>query len=298
MDLARGYLRLSAACLTTTFVITQYVGACNRIATGENQWLKQQLLPPLANGDSIATLGISHLTTSHRHLARPVLAARAVDGGWILNGFSPWVTSGRSADHIVLGAQCEDGRQLLVALPTRLEGVKIGASHELVGLSASQTGRVDCEEVFVDDRWRLAGPVENVLGSLGAHATGGLQTSALAIGLSMAAVEFIHQQSKQRPELLENFKALQAQVDDITQTLLAMAAGEANCTKEMLRFQANSLVLRATQSALVAAKGAGYVEGHPVGRWCREALFFLVWSCPQGVLEANLCELAGIETGS
>ena len=30
------------------------------------------------------------------------------------------------------------------------------------------------------------------------------------------------------------------------------------------------------------------------GRWCREALFFLVWSCPQSVLSANLCELAGI----
>ena len=51
----------------------------------------------------------------------------------------------------------------------------------------------------------------------------------------------------------------------------------------------------ATQAALVAAKGAGYVEGHRVGRWCQEALFFLVWSCPQAVLDANLCELAGIE---
>jgi hypothetical protein len=53
-------------------------------------------------------------------------------------------------------------------------------------------------------------------------------------------------------------------------------------------------VLRSTQAALAAAKGAGYVVGHPAGRWCREALFFLVWSCPQPVLSANLCELAGI----
>jgi hypothetical protein len=27
----------------------------------------------------------------------------------------------------------------------------------------------------------------------------------------------------------------------------------------------------------------------------REALFFLVWSCPQPVMQANLCELAGLE---
>jgi hypothetical protein len=45
---------------------------------------------------------------------------------------------------------------------------------------------------------------------------------------------------------------------------------------------------------LSAAKGSGYVIGHPAGRWCREALFFLVWSCPQPVLSAHLCELAGI----
>ena len=31
------------------------------------------------------------------------------------------------------------------------------------------------------------------------------------------------------------------------------------------------------------------------GRWCREALFFLVWSCPRSVVDANLCELAGIQ---
>ena len=58
--------------------------------------------------------------------------------------------------------------------------------------------------------------------------------------------------------------------------------------------RANSLVLRATQMSLAAAKGAGYASRHPVGRWCREALFFLVWSCPQPVVEENLRELAGL----
>jgi hypothetical protein len=55
------------------------------------------------------------------------------------------------------------------------------------------------------------------------------------------------------------------------------------------------LALRTSQAALAAAKGVGYVVGHPAGRWCREALFFLVWSCPQGVMTANLCELAGMD---
>src|SRR5690349_2434406 len=36
-DVIRGYLKLSAACLTTTFVITQRTGAVQRIAIGENE---------------------------------------------------------------------------------------------------------------------------------------------------------------------------------------------------------------------------------------------------------------------
>ena len=47
-------------------------------------------------------------------------------------------------------------------------------------------------------------------------------------------------------------------------------------------------------AALAAAKGTGYLIGHPAGRWCREALFFLIWSCPQPVMSAHLCQLAGL----
>ena len=64
----RGYLALSAACLTTTFILTQRTGACRRIAGCDNQELKKRLLPGLASGELFATVGISHLTTSRRHL--------------------------------------------------------------------------------------------------------------------------------------------------------------------------------------------------------------------------------------
>jgi hypothetical protein len=53
-------------------------------------------------------------------------------------------------------------------------------------------------------------------------------------------------------------------------------------------------VLRASQASLTATKGAGYLASASAGRYCREALFFLVWSCPAPVQNANLCELAGL----
>src|SRR5690606_19576549 len=116
----RGYLALSEACLTTTFVITQRMGAVQRIAGSENHQLQAELLDDLVRGDTFATVGISHLTTSRRHLARPVLQAEPSGSGFVLNGFSPWVTGTPWADYFVVGATLDDGRQILTVVPRNL----------------------------------------------------------------------------------------------------------------------------------------------------------------------------------
>ncbi len=132
VDIVRGYLRLSAVCLTTTFIITQRTGACRRIAACDNDFVKQELLPGLTSGERFATLGISHLTTSGQHLSKPVLCCREVDGDFELDGFSPWVTGGVHAETIVTGAVMEDRRQVLLALPTDLPGVRSDEPAKLV----------------------------------------------------------------------------------------------------------------------------------------------------------------------
>ncbi len=300
-DLLRGYMQLAAACLTTTFVITQRVGAMQRIAAGDSHIARERHLPDLIAGRTFATVGISHLTTSRQFLKQPVLRAGQGRGGYVLDGYSPWVTGAEFAQTIVLGATLEDRRQVLIALPTELPGVRIDPAPPLVGLSASRTGPVHLDQVHVPMECLLAGPVEDVMKQgLGAR-TGGLQTSALAIGLASEALDFLQSQSGAREELVEPADALVAERNELERATLALAGDTSlvatlDCavTGNELRRRANSLAIRSTQAALVAAKGAGYVAGHPAGRWCREALFFLVWSCPAPVVQANLCELAGI----
>jgi alkylation response protein AidB-like acyl-CoA dehydrogenase len=299
VDVVRGYLALSAACLTTTFIITQRTGACRRIACGENEGLKSRLLPPLAAGDAFATVGISHLTTSRRHLKQPVLRATPADDRFVLDGFSPWVTGGRQADCIVTGAVVMDGptptnQQLLAVVPKDEPGVTAAEPPKLVGLNSSHTGQVHFNGIRVTEDWLIAGPVENVMMASRASRPGGHETSTLALGLATAALDYLASEATRRDDLQPASEALDAERAEILADLLAIASGHAVCTNESLRQRANSLVLRATQAALAAAKGAGYVATHPAGRWCREALFFLVWSCPQPVMNANLCELAGL----
>lgn len=298
-DVIRGYMALAASCLTTTFILTQRTGACRRIACSRNDSLRSRLLPGLAKGDLFATVGISHLTTSRRHLGRAVLAAEKTATGFQLDGLCPWVTGGAAADVIVMAATfVEDGqptdRELVLAVPTELPGITVDEPLPLVGLTASATGPVRLDRVQVPAEWVIAGPAPNVMASATGGSTGGYETSALALGLASAAIDFLATESVKRPDLLAAHDALDDEHRRLTDDLLSLVRGETRCTKESIRQRANTFVLRATQAALSAAKGTGYVVGHPAGRWCREALFFLVWSCPQPVAAANLCELAGI----
>jgi alkylation response protein AidB-like acyl-CoA dehydrogenase len=300
-SILRGYLALASACLTTTFILTQREGACRRLETSDNWELKERLLPELTRGELFATVGISHLTTSRRHLATPVLEARrAGDDAYMLHGLSPWVTGADHADYVLLGATFAnaDGspspEQLLAFVPTTLAGARAGAPAQLTALSASHTGPFHLDGVELGAEHVVAGPVENVM-SVGVGAsTGGLGTSTLAVGLTRSALGLLERESRQRADLAPPRDALGAEAAELEADLFAAVRGTPACSNDVLRQRANSLVLRATQAALAAAKGSGFVQGHPAGRWCREALFFLVWSCPQPVLSANLCELAGI----
>ena len=208
-DIVKGYLRLSASCLTTTFIITQRAAAIKRIVASENLQLKSELMPGLLTGEDAATVGISHLTTSRRHVSRPVLTADESQSGLILNGYSPWVTGGCGAKFIVIGAEQSDGKQVLVALPKDIPGVTIADGIPLLALTGSQTGEVRCDQVSVDAHYLLAGPQENVLATGPVSATGGFQTSALATGLAIGAIEFIRLESERRSELVQDLRIFQ-----------------------------------------------------------------------------------------
>lgn len=297
-ELLDGYVELASACLTTTFVLTQRNGACQRIAACPNEALKAQLLPQFVRGELFATVGISHLTTSRQHWRQPAVQVEEAGSALRFQGEVPWVTGAPQADLIVTGGTLADGRQVLAAIPTDAAGVEVGPPAKLLALGASQTAPLRLEQVSIDRRWLLAGPVEQVMKQGVGGGTGALATSALAIGLSLAAIEHLQEEGSRRPDLAGIIAPLESECADLRADLLAAAdpsaAGNASLSSESIRGRANSLALRTTQALLAASKGAGFVSGHFAERAVREAMFFLVWSCPQPVVAAALRELAGI----
>jgi alkylation response protein AidB-like acyl-CoA dehydrogenase len=287
------YEKLAAACLTTTFVLTQRNAACQRIAASDNFEIKSELLPALCRGEAFATVGISHLTTSRQHLAKPVVSAVESQDDFVLDGTVPWVTGGSAAKHIVTGGTLADGRQVLMAVPTELAGVNRQDPMRLLALSASRTATLALEKVRVPRRNLLFGPIEQVM-KHGGGGAGSLTTSVLAIGLTAFVLSRLNAEAKRRPELLPILQALESEHRGARSELYQAAdnALAAVPSAESVRQKANSLVLRAAQAYLAASKGAGFVVGHPAERAVREAMFFLVWSCPAPVVSAALREFA------
>ncbi|MFK7817784.1 MAG: acyl-CoA dehydrogenase family protein [Planctomycetaceae bacterium] len=293
-DLAFGYEQLGGACLTTTFVLTQRNAAVARIGLSQNDALKQQLLTQLCTNEIFATVGISHLTTSGQHLD-PAVTAKETSDGFILSGKIPWVTGARFADYIVTGATLDDGRQVLLVLDKRADGIEPLPAGQLMALNASHTGAVKLSNVLVPTQNVLTGPVEGVMQQGKAIGAGSLTTSSLALGVAGAAIRNLTAEADRRPELEETTVPLADDLQSIREDMYAgidRVRNDERVSAESVRKRANSLVLRATQAYLAASKGAGFSKGHPAERAVREAMFFLVWSCPQPVLTANLREFA------
>jgi alkylation response protein AidB-like acyl-CoA dehydrogenase len=294
------YRELASGSLLTTFILTQRNAACQRIETSSNDAIKQRLLRALCDGKCFATVGISHLTTSRQHMKSPAVVA-AVDHnspGYRLTGSVPWATAVLAADLLVTGGTLADGRQILAAIPTTREGVRVRAPIALMGLSSSQTSIVDLQNVFVAADEILHGPIERVMSSGTGGGAGSLGTSAVAIGTAQGALRNFREEADRRPELAEFVEPLQTEASILTTALRDSVkhAGDdgdsGGLSVEEIRQRANSLVLRTAQAWLAATKGAGYIAGHPAERAVRESMFFLVWSCPQQVLVGNLRELS------
>lgn len=291
-DLLAGCLDLARGSLTTAFIYSQHLAACQRLRASPHPTLWTEWSERLAAEPLVLTIGVSHLTTSRQHLGRPAVRAEPDGSQWRLNGEIPWVTAASRAVAIVTGATLPDSRQILALVSTRQPGVLPAPPPAMVALSGSLTAPVTLQEVVVAESQWIQPPATSVMKTGSGPTAGSLTTSALALGHTWHLLDHLVAEGSVRPEIGPLHESLRGQAARLEQDLFT-SAGDDTCGgvsqgPERLRARANSLVLRTAQVALAVTKGAGFQETHPIGRLAREALFFLVWSCPQPVLAVNL----------
>jgi|SRR5690242_2601772 len=285
------YEQIATASLGTALILSQRDSACALIDASKISPMRPELLGALAGNQIFATVGIAQLTTSHQG-GPPAMRASRVTQGWQIDGLVPWATGAAESAYVVAGAAIENSAdQILFALPIRAAGVTVSPPMPLVALRATHTSSITCESATIDDGLILNGPTENVLA--GRAKSLPLGQAFLAMGLSRGAIELIREHTSDLAR--STVASFEPQLAEIRAAVLAICQSPTPPPPGAaadLRGRCNELALRITQSAVAIYKGTALLADHPAQRLAREAMFLLVWSCPNPVIDCTVGLLA------
>lgn len=250
---------------------------------------KQKYLPGLIAGTSVGALAMSE-NSAGSDVVSMRTTAKAVDGGYVLNGSKMWITNGPDADFIVVYAKTEPEKAskgiTAFIVDTKTEGFSCARKLDKMGMRGSNTGELMFDGVFV--------PTENILGKV----NGGVRVlmegldlerlvlSAGPLGIMQAALDvalpFTHQR-KQFGQPIAHNQFLQGKLADMYTKLQASRSYTYSTAKAvdengLIRTQdcAGAILYaaeRATECTLDCIQllgGMGYVEEMPASRLLRE----------------------------
>ncbi|EWZ39748.1 acyl-CoA dehydrogenase/oxidase [Fusarium oxysporum Fo47] len=254
---------------------------------------KKKYLPGLIAGTSVGALAMSE-SGAGSDVVSMRTTAKAVDGGYVLNGSKMWITNGPDADVIVVYAKTEPERAskgiTAFIVDTKSEGFSCARKLDKMGMRGSNTGELMFDGVFV--------PTENILGKV----NGGVRVlmegldlerlvlSAGPLGIMQASLDvalpFTHQR-KQFGQPIAHNQLLQGKLADMYTKLQASRAYTYTTAKAvddngLIRTQdcAGAILYaaeRATECTLDCIQllgGMGYVEEMPASRLLRDAKLY------------------------
>jgi len=260
---------LAGGCLTTTFVWAQHHGAVRAVTATERVALRREWLGPLCRGERRAGVAFSGL----RRPGPPLLTARAVAGGWILDGSAPWVTGWGRIDAVHTAARDNDGQIIWALVDARSAPTLIADPVELSAVAASATVTVRFVGHRVpDERVTLIQPFAEWAA---ADAVGLRRNGSLALGVTGRSCALLG------PTTLDD------------ELLACRAALDAALPDDMpaARAWAGDLAVRATTAYLTASGGRGILLDHHAQRLAREAMFLLVFGQTAAIRTAQRARL-------
>ncbi|EEG78460.1 acyl-CoA dehydrogenase family protein [Dethiobacter alkaliphilus] len=263
------------------------------IAGSEEQ--KKKFIPPITTAGKYAAFCLTE-PNAGSDAASVATNAKAVDGGYVLNGSKCFITNGDVADLFVVFATVDKSKGLkgLTAFVVpKSDGVSAGKKEIKLGIRASSTVVVNFDNVFV--------PAENVLGGEGMGFKVAMQTldtsrpliGALSVGVARGAYESAVKYAKERVQFgqpIANFQMIQAMLAnmatriDASRLLVWRAADmvdqkDASFAKEsaMAKMYASDVAMDVTTDAVQILGGYGYSREYPVEKYMRDAKIMQIY---------------------
>jgi alkylation response protein AidB-like acyl-CoA dehydrogenase len=266
---------LAGGCLTTTFVWIQHHGVVRALAACPNAQLRDHWLRALIRGHCRAGIALGGARPGP-----PLLRARRVAGGYLLDGTAPWVTGWGLIDVVYTLARTDEGRLVTALLPARAGDQLAVSRMQLVAVNASGTVELAFTGYFV--------PEELVCSVFGqedwlAHEARRLRPNgSLALGVAARCCR------------LTGPGPLDAEVERLRDRLdRAVLDGAGSTEMPAARAAAAELAYRAAGAAVTAGGSSSILAGQHPQRLAREAQFLLVFGSRPAIKENLLSLLAG-----
>ena len=269
----------------------------NQLSLNGTPLQKSRFLPELISGSKVGALAMSeHSAGSDVVSMRST--AKAVDGGYLLNGTKMWITNGPDADVIVVYAKTDPdkGSKGITAFIVEKTSKGFTCTRKLdkLGMRGSNTGELVFDDVFI--------PTENTLGEVNKGVRvlmegldiERLVLSAGPLGIMQASLDLVLPYTHTRTQFgsaIAHNQLVQGKLADMY-TKLSASRAYTYATARTLDESAQSgatvdskdcagailyAAERATECALDAIQlmgGMGYVNEVPAGRLLRDAKLY------------------------
>ena len=250
---------------------------------------KKSLLPRMASGELIGTFLLTE-PQAGSDAAAITTTARAVDGGYILNGTKQFITSGKTADvaMVVAVTDPEAGRKGMSCFitPTDNPGYIVTRVEDKLGHRTCDTCQITMEDMFVPDTDLLGPSGEGYKIALAYLMGGRIGVSAQSVGVAQAALDAAADYARERETFGKRLVDHQAiafkladmatQVESARQMVLHAAqlkdAG-VPCLKEasMAKLHASVVAEQVCSEAVQIHGGYGFLSDYIVEKLYRDA---------------------------
>jgi alkylation response protein AidB-like acyl-CoA dehydrogenase len=259
---------LASACLATTFVWIQHLRLLRTLLDdGTPPALRDELLPGAIRGDVRGGIALAGLLPGP-----PRLTARAVPGGWRLDGQAPWVTGWGHVHLVVVAARGPDDTVVTLLVEAEERPGLSARRQRLAAVQASATVRLGFDGLFVP-AGRHAG--QEPYHPARQQAEGLRLNGSLALGVGRRCCELIGPSA-----LDEELRRRRAELDRAELDNAATGAMPA------ARARASEFAVRAAHALAVHRGSASALAGTDADRLTREAAFLLVFGSRPAIKEA------------
>lgn len=251
---------------------------------------KQRWLAPLAGAEAPLTSVAVTEPGSGSDAASIATSAKAVDGGYRINGQKAWISNAGAAEYYVVFAKTDksqrSGGVTAFLLQRGAPGLSFGEPMRKMGQRAIVCREIFFDDVFVPDTDRLGDEGQGFYGLMNTFDVSRVVLGAAAVGAARAAYEYARDYAATRQQFgkpVIEHQAVAFRLADMatrieSARLLVHHAARSIDTGQpspqlaaMAKLTASETAVFVTWAAVQTLGGWGYSREHPVEQWMRDA---------------------------